>query len=43
MQESIAIGLSLLKKIVERIDKDTQDIPMVTYTICALKLAVFVK
>ena len=40
MQESNAIGLSLLKKIVERLDKDRQDIPTVTYTICAQKLTV---
>lgn len=43
MQENIAIGISLSKKIVEKIDKDRQDIPTVKYTLGAQKLAVFVK
>jgi hypothetical protein len=37
MQESIAVGISLPKKIVERIDNDRQDIPRSRYVLRLLE------
>ena len=37
MQQSIAVGISLPRKIVERIDKDRQDVPRSRYVLRLLE------